>query len=200
MGQLVGWTRNEMCVLFQPLKPWGKKGRLGISGVGHCGIGCLCSFWKCFVCSALSALRALIWFFFSSYTSVDQGMWGNVSIGSPSTGGSLGRPVPRKAGIIISTLLLWVKIPCLAKTLCIWGSRSLLSNLSLLETVVMSQGALLPSWAPVSGTGKWRGKNAQPLWRKWHNFVSSIIIKIIWALFLCYPSFLIPLKCKCLEK
>lgn len=118
-GQPVGAGQDMKCVFSSsPLKPWGKKEPLGISGVGHSGIGCLLSFWKCFVCSALSVQSALICFF-SSYTSVDQGMWGNVNIGSPSPGVNLSRPLARKAGIVISTLLLWVKIPCLAKTLCI---------------------------------------------------------------------------------
>lgn len=59
------WAGEEMKCVFSssPLEPWGKKGHLRISGVGHRGIGCLLSFWKCFACSALSALSALIWFF-----------------------------------------------------------------------------------------------------------------------------------------
>lgn len=53
----------------------------------------------------MSALSALIWFS-SPYTSVDHGMWGDTSVGSPSTGVRLGRPLPRKAGIFISTLVM----------------------------------------------------------------------------------------------
>lgn len=44
--------------------------------------------------------------FFPSYISVDEGMWGNLNIDSPSTGVNLSRPLARKAGIVISALVM----------------------------------------------------------------------------------------------
>lgn len=42
---------DKKCVFCSsPLEPWGKKGYLRMSRVGHSWMGCLLSCWECFVC------------------------------------------------------------------------------------------------------------------------------------------------------